>query len=68
MSQSDCTAVYVHFVGIDAEHFVHGERNNGECLVDFEQVDVVQRKAGLLQHFRDHIGGSCGEPLGFLRG
>src|SRR5919108_1888659 len=52
VAERDRTAVHVHLRLVHAEHPHRVERDRRERLVDLEQVDVVDRQAGLLERLR----------------
>ena len=67
MAERGGAAMDVDLLVRDAE-VAHGEHGDaGERLVDFEQVDVIDAPAGLLQRLLDRAGGRDGE-LGRLPG
>ncbi|MNS50666.1 hypothetical protein D3C72_833200 [compost metagenome] len=67
MAQRAGTAIHVELVVRDAQFAHRCHRHHGKGLVDFEQIDLVQRPAGLLQQGVDGADRGGGEPLRFLR-
>src|SRR3954452_11335082 len=49
VAERDRAAVHVDLALVDAEHPHRVDRDRRERLVDLEQVDVVDRQAGLLE-------------------
>src|SRR4051812_14224113 len=55
MTQRDGAAERVDFCWIEIQFLDDGERLRGKRLVEFDPVHVVERKADLLQDFRDRL-------------
>ena len=47
MTQRDGAAIYVGLLGAEARVADHGYHLGCECFVEVDQVDVVERQAGL---------------------
>ncbi|CAB4585061.1 unannotated protein [freshwater metagenome] len=50
MAEGNGAAVYVDLAHIGTEFTLPCKNNRRECLVDFNEVDVVKRQPGLLEN------------------
>ena len=55
MAHRDRAAVNVDLAGVEVERLAKAQHDRGESLVDFEQVDVVDRHAGAREHLLRHV-------------
>ena len=67
MAQCAGTAIHVELVMRDAQFAHRRHRHHGKGFVDFKQIDLVQRPAGLVQQLVQRADRGGGEPLRFLR-
>ncbi|KAG1081764.1 hypothetical protein G6F40_015372 [Rhizopus arrhizus] len=67
MAQCAGTAIHVELVVRDAQLTHRRHRHHGKGFVDFEQIDLVQRPAGLVQQRVQRADRCGGEPLRLLR-
>ena len=66
MAERDGAPVHVHLGRIELEGLHVAQHDRGERFVDLEQVDVVERHSGLLEHLPGHVD-RTGEHDGGLR-
>src|SRR6266403_1506576 len=59
MPQRDSTTVHIHFLAIESQFFLDRQVLGRKRLVDFDQIDVVQRQPGPLQ---SELGGGHWPP------
>ena len=61
VAHGDRAAVHVDLVLVHSQHAQRVDGHRGERLVDLEQVDVVDRQAGLLERLLGGVGGGAGQ-------
>ncbi len=67
MAERACAAVNVDLVVVQIQIAHRGHGDDGERLVDLEQIHLGRGPAGLLEHFANRTDGRGGEPRGCLR-
>ena len=55
MAHRDRAAVHVDLAVVEVERLAEAQHDRGESLVDFEEVDVVDRHARAREHLPGHI-------------
>ena len=68
MAERDRAAVDVQPVGIDRQLLQAGEHLRGERLVQLDEIDLIERQAGQLQHLADRRHRADAEALGLDAG
>ena len=63
MPERDRAAVDVQAIGVDRQFTQAGERLRGECFVQLDQIDLIEREPGELQHLPDRRNRPDAEPL-----
>src|SRR5581483_9241815 len=49
MAERDGSAVHVYLLAVETQFFFDSKVLGGESFVDFNQIDVIEREAGLLE-------------------
>lgn len=49
VTQSHCASIHIDLLWIKLQDLFGGTNDDGECLVDFEERDIILCQSGLLQ-------------------
>ncbi len=58
MTERDRAAIHVQRIAVEMQLAVAGEHLRGECLVQFDQIEVCQLEAALLLHLAERGHGA----------
>ena len=67
MPEGAGAAVHIELGVVDAVFGHGGHRNGRECLIDFEQVNLIDTPAGFVQHLTNRAHRRGGKPCRLLR-